>query len=222
MNTISRCPYHGAPARSPLATKLNDDRADSIPCPVLKTLVNEGYLTPDAEGKVSIWQLRGALKKIGVGFLPRQALALAAKTAEATGFLSGLAASELNLYHLQGGSLDHTGDTQILRAGYQEDRMQRLLGYSSDGTTVTLSDLARAQKDQIRDEPGEKGRIVGGFELTALVTLFGHENADGELYLTKDELVTLYRDNEFPKDWQRRGVGAWKLGMEAREFFGHR
>lgn len=225
MNTISGCPYHPAPAaapkRSALADKLNDDRADTIPCPVLRTLVNEGYLSVDQNGMVSIWQLRSALKKIGVGFLPRQALALAAKTAEATGFLSGLAASEFNIYHLAGGSLDHTGDTQILRGGYQQARMDRLKGYSSDGVTITLSDMARAQKDQVRDEPGEKGHRVGGFELTALLTLFGHENADGELYLTLDELVTLYRDNKFPADWDRRGVGIWKLGAEAREFFAH-
>lgn len=215
-----QCPHHQS-FKPAIVDKLKDERADEIPCPMLRTLINEDVLPVAADGTVRIKDLNKALKKVGVKFLPRLGLVFGAKQAAAAGggIFATLAAREFNIFSLYGSSLDHTGDTQILRGGFNQEKLDNLLRYSSDGENISLKDLARAQEDLVAAEPGKKGQAVGAAELTALLLVFGRENAEGDKSLRNDEVVTIFKDNRFPKGWKRNPVGAFKLGMGIKKFF---
>ena len=221
MKIPNQCPYHQH--RPSIVDKLKDERADEIPCPMLRTLINEDILPVAADGTVTTKDLNKALKAVGVKFLPRMGLVFGAKQAAAAGggLFATLAAREFNIFSLYGSSLDHTGDTQILRGGFNQEKLDQLLSYSSDGVNISLKDLARAQEDLVAAEPGKKGQFVGAAELTALLTVFGRNNEEGDKSLRKDEVVTIYKDNRFPKDWKRNPVGAFKLAMGIKRFFDH-
>lgn len=196
----------------PMVAKLRDPRAESIPCPVLRTLVNEDLLTPDKDGMVDVAQLKRALKEIGISAPVRALLAGGAKNNEAGSFLASLRMNEFSLFKLAGSGLDHKADTQILRGGFQQDRLDRLLSFSSDGESITIADLARAQKQQLAEEPtGARGTVLGVAELAAVLLVFGRPNDDGVKGLRKQDVVSLYRDAKFPEGWQPQDVGLMEL-----------
>lgn len=54
--------------------KITPQQLSSMPCPNLRTLVNEGWLTPDKDGLVEFKQLDTALARMGVQGLPKTVL----------------------------------------------------------------------------------------------------------------------------------------------------
>jgi hypothetical protein len=224
----ARCPFahrraESAPAAPPPTVpnppKATDEFSiDEVMCPVLKTGVREGRLQVDAEGNATGLNayLRDDLK---VGWALRQVFVKGGKSASDSSAAEG---DTINLRNLRGSSLDHTADSQILRDGFSQERMDLALSFSADGERLTLADLGKFQQHLLGEEPGLKGKLVGGMEFAAVVSVFGRTDALGQRYISNADFVSLFRDNKFPADWESRQVdktGLWDVGAAAVEFF---
>ena len=224
-----KCPYaqlHGQKATGDQAPGVianppkasGDFSLDEVMCPVLKTGVREGRISVDSEGNASGLDayLRDDLK---VGWALRQLFVKGGKRATDR---SGAEGDTINLRNLRGSSLDHAADSQILRDGFSQERLDLALSFSADDQRLTLADLGRFQQHLLGEEPGLKGKMVGGMEFAAVVSVFGRTDASGQRYISKEDFITLFRDNRFPPDWHSRAVdttGFWDVGAAAVEFF---
>lgn len=188
---------------------------DPIPCPILRTLLNEGCL-PFASGWVSVGELYRCMRFVGLGPVPSSGLVAAAWLAAGRG-------KRCNLYRLYRCPFDHNADTQILRDRFRPERLERVLSYAS-GDRLYLSDLRAAHRAQLAAEPGLVGAVLGVTELTAMVRLFG-ECSD---WISRDALTRLYRENRFPVGWRPRQIATlpllvsmlrFRFGALARRFF---
>ncbi|HEY4002912.1 MAG TPA: hypothetical protein VGO93_28830 [Candidatus Xenobia bacterium] len=212
----AKCPYL---QQQTLGEKLGNPLADKIPCPALRTLANEGMIPVDANGEVQTTDLMKAFHQgLKIDTALTTLLVEGGKSTQTHGLGDLLKTHTINLYALKDGPLMHNGDSGILRHGYNEERMQELLACSGDGQNVTLSDLAHAQKGFLQRDPGERGHTFGTAELTALVTVFGRTNDAGEKFLSKDDLVGLFRDSKLPQGFKPEGVNALQLGTEVYRF----
>lgn len=210
--------------QDPMVDKLGREDAKNIPCPVIRTLINEELITPDKDGLVNTDQLNEALKTIGVGLVPRMGLiAGVPKVEQNRGLLSRLFGGGdqyMNVYDLFNGPIDHKADTQTLRGGFNQERFDLLKSFSSDGQSLSLKDLAKAQSHYLQEEPGTRGKIIGSAELTALLQVFGKPNASGDRALSFDALESLFKENKLPEGFDAPNVGMLKLlgGMASMAF----
>ncbi len=79
---------------------------------------------------------------------------------------------------------------------------------SKDGKTLTLEDLAAANKRDMRaEDAGLRDVFIGMAELAALLLVFGKRNDDGVKGLRLDDVVSLYRDSKLPEDFKPGNVG---------------
>lgn len=233
-NSTGKCPYahlHGAAAKSgdaaptaEAATIPNPPKAsgefsiDEVMCPVLKTGVREGRIKVDAEGNAT--GLSSYLKDdLNVAWGLRQLFVKGGKRASDR---SGAEGDTINLRNLRGSNLDHAADSQILRQGFSQERLDLALSFSSDGERLTLADLGKFQQHLLGEEPGLKGKFVGGMEYAAVVSVFGRIDDNGKRYISVSDFVSLFRDNKFPEGWENRAhdkTGFWDVGAAAVEFF---
>lgn len=223
-----RCPYHhlqaAAAPQAPPATIPNpgkgegDFSVDEIMCPVLKTGVKEGRLTVDKDGNAS--GLNSYLKDdLNVSWALRQLFVKGGKSASDASEQPG---DTINLRNLRGSNLDHTADSQILRDGFSQERLDLALSFSADGERLTLADLGKFQQHLLGEEPGLKGKFVGGMEYAAVVAVFGRTDGEGQRFISNADFVSLFRDNEFPEGWENRPhdkTGFLDVGAAAVEFF---
>jgi hypothetical protein len=201
-----------------LADKLGNPKANLIPCPVIRTLINEGMLTPDKDGMVEISQLRKALKDIGIAAVPREMLAFGAKNHEAGSFFKAIGTSKFNVYKLYQGNLDHPGSIAH-KDGFDMAKLERLLTFSSDGKNISLADLGHAQKVALAEDPADlRGRVLGVAELSAILLVFGKRNAEGVKSLPKEAVISLWRDNMIPEGWKPDSVTALNLFATMAKF----
>lgn len=190
-----------------------DPRFNQIPCPVLRTLVKEDLITVGPEGQVDLDQLKRAFKGLGVNDLVSNILASGGHGASPVKpeLLMNAGRKELDIYRLRGSSLDHAGDTRILRdpgKPYSQERLDALLSLSSDGKTLTLADLAAANKQNVRDENGGfRDAAFGLAELGALLLVFGKRRDDGVKALKLEDVATLFRDHKIPEGFTPGDVG---------------
>lgn len=230
MSTIpNSCPYHAAkrpPAKPPEAPKENPAQdgkftIDDIICPFQRVAFNEGVLKADADGNVT--NLPEVLKKYaGANFIMTGVANHAAKKLTAGGDWAAFQADHYNLQDLQGSTLDHKADTQILRGGFNQERLDKALSFSKDGERLTVNDLRAFQKANLEEEPGKHGEIFGGAEFALLVKVFGSTGDDGVKYMKTDDFVRLYRDNKFPEGWQPPApgsLGVWSTGKAVSNYF---
>lgn len=191
--------------RPPRPDVVSQENLQKIPCPNLRTLVNEGWLTPDKDGLVDLKQLDGALQKLGVTTVPRFALVTGAKNATKEAVaeqFGGMATGKFNIFRLTGSNLDHAGDTQILRGGFNKDRLDWLLSYAKNGR-LGMAELARAQKDARNAEPSNfRDKALGVAELTALLGVYGTKDASGTKSISTAGLTDLYQNARFPTEWK--------------------
>lgn len=127
-----------------------------------------------------------------------------------------------NLRNLRGSNLDHNADSQILRNGFNGERLDLALSFSEDGERLTLADLGRFQQHLLGEEPGGKGKFVGGAEFSAVVEVFGRSDGLGQRFISNADFVSLFRDNKFPEGWEtsaRDKTGFFDVGAAAVEFF---
>ncbi len=187
--------------------------ADKVPCPFMATMVKQGRFQIDADGRVDFDNLRAALKLVGLSLATREILVRGTQSVEkerlaaAGALVKGMEVESFDITKLHDTSLMHTGDLKIRRGGFKQERLDWLLSFSSDGKTLTVADLARAQAQAVKDDPGARGHAIGMAELSALLRLFGTRNADGDKCLTREALVSLFKDNELPAGWKPKGVG---------------
>ncbi|MBI4816579.1 MAG: hypothetical protein HY791_09985 [Deltaproteobacteria bacterium] len=190
-----------------------DPRFHEIPCPVLRTLVKEQAISVGPEGQVDLAQLQKALRGIGVSDLVSKILAHGGSDASPVRpeLLRDSGRKELDIYRLRGSSLDHLGDTRILRdpsVPFSQERLDALLSLSTDGKTLTTKDLALANKLNVGTEGGSFRAVgIGLAELGALLLVFGRRNQDGVKALQKDDIVALYRDSKLPDGFEAGNVG---------------
>ncbi len=124
-----------------------DPRFREIPCPVLRTLANEQRIDVGPEGQVDMEQLKKALRGIGASELVSQVLVRGGHSASPVKpeLLRDQGRKELDFFRLRGSTLDHKGDSQVLRdpnTTFSPERLAGLLALSSDGKTLTLADLS--------------------------------------------------------------------------------
>ena len=207
---------------APLAPK--DDgkfTIDDIICPFLRTAYNEGALEVDAEGNAK--NLPQVLKeKAGASWAMTGLANHAAKKLSVDGNWAAFKADSFNLQDLDGGGLDHSGDSQILRGGFNQERLDKALSFSSDGDRLTLADLREFQKANLDEEPGKRGEIFGAAEFSLLVKTFGRSDGMGTKFIKNADFVSLYKDNKWPEDWQAPKAGSLNFlstGKIVAEYF---
>lgn len=175
-------------------------------CPVLGSLVKEGSLKPDENGNVSLKQFNDVMIN-RLGITPERA-AVTVSTATIGNHLSDLWSvlkGQMNLNHLAGSFLDHTGrgDTAILKGGvFNEDMFKALISHSDDGKTMTVEDFGEAIKQQLKRDAGvatyAKGTSEDLFEMAALINTFGYTDEKGVRRIDFETLRNLYEKQELP------------------------
>jgi hypothetical protein len=197
-------------ARPHLVEKFGGDaKASGLPCPMLSTLVNEGRLTPDKDGRVSVEQMKGALRSVGISPLMQQVLAHGGASASEGSFFK----KTINLLNLENGSLDHKGSLGPLQGGgFNPEHLARLKSFSTNGTGVTIADLAAVQKLRLAEDGGGlRDKALGIVEIAAFVLIFGRTNAAGDKELSLADLDTIYKDNKLPADFNPKSVNAFNV-----------
>lgn len=219
---------------SPLAGILGDSRAELIPCPVLRTLLNEGWIHCDDEGRVRLSELHEAMERLGLDPFTSQGLTAAAKAGAPAGPETSCPALEgepctashlpsaefFSVYRLREGPLMHNADTRAERDGYDHRWLDEMLSHSSEGGWLTLEDLARYHARRLEEDPGLHGQVQGAAEIAAMVHVFGKKDPHGELAMEREDLIRLYRDNRFPKGWTPPVDRKWKLPFTLAKFYG--
>jgi hypothetical protein len=192
--------------------RIPPEKLATIPCPNLRTLVNEGWLTPDKDGLVEITQLDAALKRLGVEGLPRKILDRGAEkaTKEAVAQqLGDMASGKFNIYRLRGSNLDHAGDLRILRGEtadklVDKERVAWLCSFATNGR-IGIAEMARAGKEAARDEgAGFRAKALAVAELTAIVKVYGTPDATGRKTISVEGVRDLWERSRFPAEWRAR------------------
>ncbi|MBI2372425.1 MAG: hypothetical protein HYV07_00365 [Deltaproteobacteria bacterium] len=209
-----------------VSTGALDPRFTQIPCPVLRTLVKEDRIQVGPEGQVDLGQLQKALRGIGASDLVSKLLAHGGSNAAPVKpeLLRDASRPELDIYRLRGSSLDHAGDTRVLREPAQtfsQARLDALLSLSSDGKTLSVQDLALANKLNTSEEhAGLRATGLGIAELGALLLIFGKRDENGVKRLNKDDVVSLFRDSTLPEGFVPDRVGVLDVvGVMAKMTF---
>lgn len=183
---------------------------DDIICPFQRAAFNEGVLKADADGNVT--NLKEVLQKYaGASWLMAGIAVHAAKKLTAGSDWAAFQANSYNLQDLEGSSLDHLADSQILRGGFHADRLEKALSFSSDGKRLTLADLRAFQQENLAEEPGRNSETFGAAEFALLVKVFGRIDGAGTKFIRNQDLVTLYRDAKWPQDWEPPKPGSLNL-----------
>ncbi len=232
IQTQQQCPYGHGKARieagesspgtpKPLPKEDGKFTIDDIICPFQRVAYNEGVLKVDAEGNAT--NLPEVLKKYaGASWFMTGVANNAAKKLTHGNAWAAFKADDYNLQDLEDSSLDHTADTQILRNGFNQERLDKALGFSTDGERLTLGDLRRFQKSNLEEEPGKRGEIFGAAELALLVKVFGRVDANGTRFIRNKDFVTIFKDNKFPEDWSPPKAGSLNVvstAMVVKEYF---
>jgi hypothetical protein len=189
-----------------------DEKANGLPCPMLSTLVTEGMITPDQNGEVSLEDLKAALASVGISRLGQKVLAHGG--AKAT---ESLERGMLNLLKLEESDLEHEGSIGPLQdGGFRPEYLEQLKSFSTDGETLTLDDIAAAQKTRfIQDDSGVRAELLGLAELSAIFLVLGRDNADGVKSLKLSDVDRLYRENKLPEDFKPESVNLLAVGWNA-------
>ena len=188
--------------REHLIEKFGNERAGTVPCPVISTLLMEDMLVPDADGTVSVSALKKALGELGISALPKHGLG----TLTASALSGSIFAKEVNIFDLFGSSIDHKGSLGALQdGGFNPELHDQVKACSSDGKTLTLEDIATAQLLRLeQDDAGFKDKMIGRAEISALILVFGTPNADGVKSISLEDWDSLFIQNNLPENWQKR------------------
>jgi len=195
---------------------------DDIICPFQRVAFNEGALQVDDQGNAT--NLPEVLRKFaGASHVMTGIANHAAKKLTAGGNWAAFKADSYNLQDLANSHLDHKADSQILRGGFNPERLAHALSFSSDGERLTLADLRAFQQANLAEEPGKHGEIFGAAEFALLVKVFGKTDAEGNRYISNQDFVRLYRDNRWPEGWEPPAKGSlnlWSTGKSVADYFG--
>ncbi|MFM7846031.1 MAG: hypothetical protein ACKPEY_17615 [Planctomycetota bacterium] len=161
---------------------------------------HHGLLNPDPAGNVTLAELDAALMKVGIHERLRSLLK---KQADKTDDIP----ESFNLFELRGSNLDHTGSTGIRDPEVDVEKLQtRLLNFSVQGRMYAEHFAAAANFSQ-QHERGLHGTTLQTVELTSILKVFGRHDESGRLFLTNDDLRSIWIDGRIPADWQPRPEG---------------
>lgn len=184
----AECPHRSAAEKAEAAKK--------IPCPALSAMFTSDMLPTAEDGTVKIEDLDRALTELGLSRGVRRILTHGGdKVDEAKG--------TLNLFDLNGSSIDHTGSSGIRQNGVHPERFELLVSFSKDGKRLTPSDLADAAKHFERESPGIRGALTQLAEIAILLETFGQRDEKNRPYFSIDDARKLWLDGELPDSWQR-------------------
>ncbi len=173
---------------------------EKIPCPALLCFYHHGLLNPDPAGNVSIAELDQALLLVGVHDRLR---GLLKKQADKTDEIAG----SFNLFALHNSNLDHTGSTGVRDPEVDIEKLQtRLLDFSVQGRMYAEHFAAAANFAKQHDQ-GLHGTALQTVELTSILKVFGRRDESGRLFLTTDDIRSIWIDGRIPDDWQPRPEG---------------
>lgn len=213
------------PQAPPTPYRVSKEQLQSIPCPNLRTLVNEGWLTPDKDGVVDIKQLDEALQRVGAVGLPNKLLTRGAEAATrevVAQQLGDAGKGRFNVFRLTGSSLDHNGDTRVLRGGFNAERMEWLLSFANKDGRIGIAEASRAQKEAANSDPlgpsSLRDRGLGVAELVAIVKVYGTIDKNGQKSISAEGVRDLWEHSKFPEEWRAQldkagGVNPAKTGM---------
>jgi len=170
--------------------------ADEIPCPFLTSAYNNGDLVPEEDGTVHRGVLEEALARVGLG--PRVRSRLTKIVTEADD-----SPDTIDLFQLRDSKIDHTGSTGIRDPKVDPSKLPDLLQFGENGR-MYRKHFARAASHFGQVDPGVKGSVVETIEMTALLEVFGRVDADGDRYLTDDDIRGLWLEGRYPEGWQPR------------------
>lgn len=212
-------------APQPTPYRVTKEQLQSIPCPNLRTLVNEGFLTPDKDGIVDIKQLDEALKRLGTTGIPHKVLTRGAEAATkevVAQQLGDAGKGKFNIFRLTGSNLDHKGDTRVLRGGFNAERMEWLLSFANKDGRIGIPEASRAQKAAADSDPlGDssfRDRGLGVVELVAIVKVYGTIDKNGQKSISVEGARNLWQSSKFPDEWKAQldkagGVNPAKTGL---------
>jgi hypothetical protein len=212
-------------ASNPTPYRVSKEQLQSIPCPNLRTLVNEGWLTPDKDGIVDIKQLDEALKRLGTQGLPHKILTRGAEAATkevVAQQLGDAGKGKFNIFRLTGSTLDHKGDTRVLRDGFNAERMEWLLSFANKDGRIGIAEASRAQKAAADGDPlgasSFRDRGLGVAELVAIVKVYGTVDKNGQKSISVEGARNLWEHSKFPDEWKAQldkagGVNPAKTGL---------
>lgn len=195
---------------------------DDIICPFQRTAYNEGVLKVDDEGNVT--NLPEVLKEFAGASWAMTGIAnhAAKKLSADDSNWDAMWADSYNMQDLADSGLDHDADTQILRNGFSQERLDRALSFSADGERLTLEDLKTFQEANLKEEPGKNGKIFGGAEFALLVKTFGRTDGMGTKFIKNKDFVSIFKDNKWPEGWTPPAKGSLSIfstGLAVKEYF---
>lgn len=178
------------------------EAAKKIPCPALATLFASGILPTSEDGTVKIADLDRTLTELGMNSALRGIFTRGADGVDG-------ANGTVNIFELNGSSLDHTGSSGIRQDGVHPERFEELVRYSSDGKTLTSADFARAANAYAAKDPGLRGTATQTLEFAAILQVFGRRDDNGNAYFTIEDARNLWLDGKLPEGWsaQSRNTG---------------
>ncbi len=204
------------PPFRPEAGKVSQEQLNKIPCPNLRTLVNEGWIKIDKDGLADVGNIDEAFKRLGLSSLPRQALVKGGESATAAAVqeqFGHMVSGKINLFRLTGSVIDHAGDTQVLRGGApNKARLEWMLGFANKDGRFGKAEIAELQRSAATSEPATlRDRAIGVAELTAIFQVYGTKDASGKKSLSKEGVTDLWQNSRFPEEWRAQlksdGVG---------------
>lgn len=206
------CPHHRTNLdtgvrpqhRSISEAGLSEARFGKIMCPNMRTGVRMSLLNPDADGWVEIEELVSYLDYTGV---PRNSKVSDLLIYTAIKAVETKREGYVNIAALHGTFLDHGSDSAILNtpSGFSEERLEYLLSFGKNDR-LTKNDLSRAISAFYQNGVNGKsflGSNVLSFEFAGMVEIYGRKDPKtGEKYFTKEDIVSLWKNNKFPEEWQ--------------------
>lgn len=226
----SKCPFNhkiieGFDANNYVVPSSTD--SDSIPCPMMFTLYNEGFIIPDNNGDVTVsgentpGTLEYAMKTV-LGLAHDAYLLYARAPSFAAGREQGRPSGKFNLFTLADTSLDTVASTGIrdntmrpdgmggriiLGDKIKPDELNTLVSFSErPDERIYPRDFGRiAEYSMLRDSE----RIHGGLEqpakqygeYIALFQIFGRRDENGNFYFLFDDLKKIFLEGRFPTGW---------------------
>lgn len=176
-------------------------------CPVVNALSHARWLAPRTDGKTGLWSLFTAIRRLGVSW--GVALSIVGVAPMANGWrrlLGNLFRLRVDIRKMNEGPFDHDADTGVLHDGtFNEAEFRRLIGFSSDGESLSVSDVARLIAADYTRQPSRIGRFMSCVEFAVLLRVFGEEPvALGQpaLRIPIATLQALYREERSPSSWR--------------------
>lgn len=176
-------------------------------CPVVNAFSHARWLAPRTDGKTGLWSLFVAIRRLGASWFV--ALSIVAVAPAANGWrrlLGNLIHFRVDIREMTKGPFDHEADTGVLHDGtFNEIEFRRLVGFSSDGESLSVSDIARLIAADDRRQPSRLGCFMSRIEFAVLCRVFGEEPvAVGQpsLRIPIATLEALYREQRWPSGWR--------------------